>query len=323
MTGAAQGAATWRQRHLLGLEKLSAAELTTLLDHAEQFAAYSQPPRRKLQAPEGQGRRQPLLRAVHAHAHQLRPRRPPARGRHARLHRRRLQHSARARRSSTPPRTSRRWASTSWSSGTRRPARRTCWPSTSRCRVINAGDGAHEHPTQGLLDIFTIRQRRGRVEGLTVGLVGDIAHSRVARSNIHGLTQARRQVIVCGPPTLVPAEIERLGVEVVAQPRRHPAALRRASTCCASSSSGSGSGLFPSIARIRPPVRHGRRPAAAGEAGHAAAGPGPDQPRRRDHARGRRRPALGDPGAGDERRWPCAWPCCILLCGRPGGRRRP
>ena len=71
-------------------------------------------------------------------------------------------------------------------------------------RVVNAGDGAHEHPTQGLLDIFTIRQRKGRVAGLTVGLVGDIAHSRVARSNIHGLTKLGAKVIVCGPPTLVP-----------------------------------------------------------------------------------------------------------------------
>jgi aspartate carbamoyltransferase catalytic subunit len=80
--------------------------------------------------------------------------------------------------------------------------------------VINAGDGAHEHPTQGLLDIFTIRQMRGRLEGLTVGLVGDITHSRVARSNIHGLTKLGAKVIVCGPPTLVPAGIEELGVEV-------------------------------------------------------------------------------------------------------------
>src|SRR5947208_12068637 len=54
-----------------------------------------------------------------------------------------------------------------------------------RCGIVNAGDGAHEHPTQGLLDIFTVRRRKGRLEGLTVGLVGDIAHSRVARSNIH------------------------------------------------------------------------------------------------------------------------------------------
>jgi aspartate carbamoyltransferase catalytic subunit len=80
--------------------------------------------------------------------------------------------------------------------------------------VVNAGDGAHEHPTQGLLDIFTIRQVKGKVEGLTVGLVGDIAHSRVARSNIHGLTRLGAKVIVCGPSTLVPESIRELGVEV-------------------------------------------------------------------------------------------------------------
>jgi aspartate carbamoyltransferase catalytic subunit len=82
------------------------------------------------------------------------------------------------------------------------------------CSVINAGDGAHEHPTQGLLDIFTIRRRKGRLQGLTVGLVGDIAHSRVARSNIHGLLKLGARVIVCGPPTLVPQAITQLGVEV-------------------------------------------------------------------------------------------------------------
>jgi aspartate carbamoyltransferase catalytic subunit len=81
--------------------------------------------------------------------------------------------------------------------------------------IINAGDGAHEHPTQGLLDIFTIRKVKGRIEGLTVALVGDIAHSRVARSNIHGLLKLGARVIVCGPPTLVPRSIDRLGVEVV------------------------------------------------------------------------------------------------------------
>src|SRR2546423_15254944 len=82
------------------------------------------------------------------------------------------------------------------------------------CSVINAGDGAHEHPTQGLLDIFTIRRVKGRLEGLTVGLVGDIAHSRVARSNIHGLLKLGARVIVCGPSTLVPQNIVQLGVEV-------------------------------------------------------------------------------------------------------------
>jgi aspartate carbamoyltransferase catalytic subunit len=83
-----------------------------------------------------------------------------------------------------------------------------------QCSVVNAGDGAHEHPTQGLLDIFTIRRAKGRLAGLTVGLVGDIAHSRVARSNIHGLLKLGAHVIVCGPPTLVPQSIARLGVEV-------------------------------------------------------------------------------------------------------------
>ncbi|MBM4074836.1 MAG: aspartate carbamoyltransferase catalytic subunit, partial [Planctomycetes bacterium] len=80
--------------------------------------------------------------------------------------------------------------------------------------VINAGDGTHEHPTQGLLDIFTIREHRGDIRGLTVALVGDILHSRVARSNIWGLTKLGARVIVCGPSTLIPVEIERLGVEV-------------------------------------------------------------------------------------------------------------
>ncbi len=84
-----------------------------------------------------------------------------------------------------------------------------------RCGVVNAGDGAHEHPTQALLDLFTIRRVKGRIEGLTVGLVGDIAHSRVARSNIYGLLKLGAKVVVCGPPTLVPREVSRLGVEVV------------------------------------------------------------------------------------------------------------
>jgi aspartate carbamoyltransferase catalytic subunit len=83
-----------------------------------------------------------------------------------------------------------------------------------KVNVINAGDGAHEHPTQGLLDIFTIRKVRGPLNQLTVALVGDIAHSRVARSNIHGLVKLGAKVIVCGPTTLVPREIATLGVEI-------------------------------------------------------------------------------------------------------------
>ena len=80
--------------------------------------------------------------------------------------------------------------------------------------VINAGDGAHEHPTQALLDIFTIRQHRGRIEGLKVALVGDVGHSRVARSNIWGLQKLGAEVYAIGPPTLVPRGLARLGVHV-------------------------------------------------------------------------------------------------------------
>jgi len=83
-----------------------------------------------------------------------------------------------------------------------------------RGSVINAGDGPHEHPTQGLLDIMTIREFRGPVQGLTVALVGDIAYSRTARSNIWGLKKLGAHVIVCGPSTLVSPRWQELGVEV-------------------------------------------------------------------------------------------------------------
>src|SRR6266702_3453079 len=81
--------------------------------------------------------------------------------------------------------------------------------------VINAGDGAHEHPTQGLLDLYTIREKFGRVEGLKVAIVGDIVNSRVARSNLWGLTKLGAQVILVGPPTLLPRAFEQLGAKVV------------------------------------------------------------------------------------------------------------
>ncbi len=76
-----------------------------------------------------------------------------------------------------------------------------------RCAVINAGDGMHEHPTQGLLDLFTIREKKGRIEGLKVAIVGDILHSRVARSNIWGLTCLGAEVRIAGPATLLPADL--------------------------------------------------------------------------------------------------------------------
>ena len=87
---------------------------------------------------------------------------------------------------------------------------------TVKCSIVNAGDGAHEHPTQGLLDLYTIRERfGGRVEGLKVAIVGDIANSRVARSDLWGLTKLGAEVILVGPPTLVPKAFEKLGARVV------------------------------------------------------------------------------------------------------------
>jgi aspartate carbamoyltransferase catalytic subunit len=80
--------------------------------------------------------------------------------------------------------------------------------------VVNAGDGSHEHPTQGLLDMFTLRQRWDSFAGKKVVIVGDVAHSRVARSNIHGLVTMGAEVVVCGPPTLMPPGVERFGVRV-------------------------------------------------------------------------------------------------------------
>lgn len=80
--------------------------------------------------------------------------------------------------------------------------------------VINAGDGAHEHPTQGLLDIFTIKEKKGHIKGLNVSIIGDIMHSRVARSNIWGLTKLGANVTVCGPSTLIPPQIEKMNVKV-------------------------------------------------------------------------------------------------------------
>ncbi len=83
-----------------------------------------------------------------------------------------------------------------------------------RSNVINAGDGKHEHPTQGLLDMLTLRDKFGKLEGLKVCICGDVLHSRVARSNIHGLLKLGAEVAVCGPPTLIPPAIGELGVTV-------------------------------------------------------------------------------------------------------------
>lgn len=83
-----------------------------------------------------------------------------------------------------------------------------------RSSIVNAGDGAHEHPTQALLDAFTMRQHKGKLDGLRVAILGDVQHSRVARSNIHLLVKMGADVILCGPPTLIPRGIETMGCRV-------------------------------------------------------------------------------------------------------------
>jgi len=80
--------------------------------------------------------------------------------------------------------------------------------------IINAGDGAHEHPTQALLDMMTIRDHKGKITGLKIAIIGDIEHSRVARSNIYGLTKMGADVVLAGPATMLPRDIERTGVKV-------------------------------------------------------------------------------------------------------------
>jgi len=85
---------------------------------------------------------------------------------------------------------------------------------TLKSSIINAGDGMHEHPTQGLLDLFTIREKKKKIKGLKIVMVGDIAHSRVARSNIYGMTKMGADLTLVAPPTLIPKDIEKLGVKV-------------------------------------------------------------------------------------------------------------
>jgi len=85
--------------------------------------------------------------------------------------------------------------------------------------VINAGDGINEHPTQALLDLFTIKEHKRKIRGLKVAIIGDIAHSRVARSNILGLTKMGAEVTVAGPPTMIPVEVEAFGVQVLPDPQ--------------------------------------------------------------------------------------------------------
>ena len=130
-----------------------------------------------------------------------------------------LESCRRRRASSTPPRRSMPWIPTASLCVTRLRVSRSASPTCSKAPVVNAGDGAHEHPTQALLDMLTVKQEKGRIDGLSVAIVGDIAHSRVARSNIYGFTRMGAEVRVTGPPTMLPPFVETLGVKPCASLR--------------------------------------------------------------------------------------------------------
>lgn len=205
--------ATWTRRHLLGLEELSAEEITLILDKAEAFKQVITTGQRKV----------PLLTGktcVNLFFENSTRTRTSFGLAARRLGADAVDFSA-ATSSLSKGETVIDTAKNIEAMGVDMVVVRHRTPGTPhllaqnlKCSVVNAGDGPHEHPTQGLLDILTIRQRRGRLDGLTVALVGDITHSRTARSNIWGLKKLGAQVIVCGPSTLVSRRWEELGVEI-------------------------------------------------------------------------------------------------------------
>jgi aspartate carbamoyltransferase catalytic subunit len=202
----------WTRRHLLGLEELSAEEITVILDKAEVFRQLIGDGRRKIPVLAGKT-------CVNLFFEDSTRTRTSFSLAARRLGADMVDFSA-ATSSLSKGETVIDTAKNIQAMGVdvvivrhRTPGTPHLLSQNLECSVINAGDGPHEHPTQGLLDIMTIRQRSGRIQGLTVALVGDIAHSRTARSNIWGLKKLGAQVIVCGPSTLVSPRWEELGVE--------------------------------------------------------------------------------------------------------------
>lgn len=206
-------AANWHHRHLLDLESLDASDIITVLDIAEAIIA----------AVKTEGRKLPLLRGKTV-ANLFFENSTRTRNSFSlaakRLGADTIEFAASGS-SVSKGETFIDTAKTIEAMGVDAVVTRHSTPGTSHllaqyldCPVLNAGDGPHEHPTQGLLDILTIRQKRGDLRGLTVALVGDIEHSRTARSNIWGLKKLGANVIVCGPATLVSKRWEQLGVEV-------------------------------------------------------------------------------------------------------------
>ena len=209
--------AEWTRSHLLGLETLSKKEITLLLDTAERFRG------EVLENPLGTGRKIPLLagRTIVNLFFENSTRTKTSFGLAGRRLGADVVEFAAATSSLSKGETIIDTAQNILAMGVDAVVVRHSCPGTphilsrrlEHCSVLNAGDGTHEHPTQALLDILTIRRRFGRVEGLTVALVGDIAHSRTARSDIYGLKKLGAKVIVCGPSTLVSQGWQKLGVE--------------------------------------------------------------------------------------------------------------
>lgn len=204
--------AWWTRRHLLGLEDLSAEELTLILDKADQFRQAIDAGQRKMPALVGKT----CVNLFFENSTRTRTSFSLAA---RRLGADTVDFSA-ATSSLSKGETVIDTAKNIEAMGVDLVVVRHRTPGTPHllsqnldCSVVNAGDGPHEHPTQGLLDILTIRQRLGRIAGLTVAMVGDISHSRTARSNIWGLKKLGANVIVCGPSTLVSPRWKELGVE--------------------------------------------------------------------------------------------------------------
>ena len=203
----------WNRRHLLDTESLSAEEITVILDTAEQFKQITEQGRQKLSILSGQ--------VVANMFFEDSTRTRTSFGLAANRLGADLVQFASASSSLSKGETLIDTAKTIEAMHVDVMVVRHRTPGTPHllsenvdCALINAGDGPHEHPTQGLLDLLTIRQQRGSLEGLTVALVGDINHSRTARSNIWALKKLGAHVIVCGPSTLVSPHWESLGVEV-------------------------------------------------------------------------------------------------------------
>ena len=169
------------------------------------------------------------------------------------------------------------------------------------CSVINAGDGAHEHPTQALLDALTIRRDKGRIAGLTVAICGDILHSRVARSNINVLNTLGARVRVVAPVDAAAAEADRLGAEVFTDMSAGLEGADIVMMLRLQRERMQGS-YVPSSARVLPLLRPRPREAGARQARRAGHASGPDEPRRRDRLDHRRPLAQRHPRAGGDGR---------------------